>query len=84
MDAKHDRGARGGMIGDWSASGDFFGAILAGLLLGLVGDWVLGTDPWLVVIGIVAGFAVGFWRMYAFAKKTEEDALRQREQRPHP
>ncbi len=55
------------VVGDWSVAGDFFGAILAGLLIGLAADYILNTQPWLVVIGIIAGFAVGFWRMVAFS-----------------
>lgn len=52
------------MIGDWTLAGDFFSSILAGLLLGWGADHLLGTDPWFVVIGIVLGSSVGFWRMY--------------------
>ena len=62
------------MIGEWSTSGDFFGAILAGLLLGLLGDSLLDTAPLLVVIGVIAGFGVGFWRMYEFSKRIEDQA----------
>lgn len=51
------------MIGDWTRGGDFFSAILTGLVIGLAGDYFLNTEPWLVVMGVVAGFAVGFWRM---------------------
>ena len=62
------------MIGEWSTSGDFFGAILAGLLLGLLGDSLLDTAPLLVVIGVIAGFGVGFWRMYEFSRRIEDQA----------
>ena len=84
MDAQEEESTRKGMIGDWSASGDFFGAILAGLVLGFGGDWVLGTEPLLVVLGAVAGFSVGFWRMFQIAKQTEERELQRRSERPHP
>ena len=77
-------GSRRHMVGEWSASGDFLGAILAGLVLGLGGDWLFGTGPLLAVLGGVAGFAVGFWRMYEIARKAEEEELRKRAQRPHP
>ena len=68
-------------IGEWSSSGDFFGAILAGLLLGLLADWLLGTQPWLVVIGVIAGFGVGFWRMIGWSERimTELDLRRGRQ-----
>lgn len=64
------------MMSDWSNSGDVFASILAGLAIGLAGDWLLGTDPWLVVVGVVAGFAVGFWRMYERSKEIVDEALR--------
>lgn len=75
---------RRGMIGDWSASGDFLGAILAGVVLGYGADWVFGTEPLLLVLGAVAGFCVGFWRMYQIAKHAEAEELRKRAERPHP
>ncbi|HLA67751.1 MAG TPA: AtpZ/AtpI family protein [Acidimicrobiia bacterium] len=56
-------------VGDSSA---FFGSIMAGLLLGALADKGLGTYPLLVVIGIIAGSVVGFWRMWQIA--TRDDA----------
>ncbi len=49
---------------DFIAGGDFFGAIMAGLLLGLGGDYLFGTKPVLVVAGIIAGSITGFYVMY--------------------
>ena len=72
------------MVGDFAATGDFFGAILAGLLLGLIVDALAGTGPLAVIVGIVTGFAVGFWRMYDMARRTEREELRRRSQRPTP
>ncbi len=69
------------LVGDWSATGDFFGAILAGLLIGLVGDAVLDTAPWLVVVGVIAGFGVGFQKMYEFSKQIELQAEAARKER---
>ena len=69
------------MVGDWSTSGDFFGAILASLLLGLLGDWLFGISPWLVIIGVIAGFGVGFWRMYEFSKQIDDMAEAARRER---
>lgn len=45
----------------------FFASILSGMLLGLGLDAWLGTDPVLVVAGIVAGSVIGFWRMWQVA-----------------
>jgi F0F1-type ATP synthase assembly protein I len=69
------------IVGDWSTTGDFFGAILAGLLLGLLADRLLGTAPLFVVLGVVAGFGVGFLKMYEFSKKIEDQAEEARKER---
>jgi len=82
--AQQEDGNRHDAVAEWTSSGDFLGAILAGVVLGFLGDWAFGTDPLLVVLGAVAGFGVGFWRLYEIAKKTEEEELRRRARRPHP
>ena len=56
---------------DFIAGGDFFGAIMAGFLLGLGGDYVFGTRPVLVVIGIIAGSITGFYSMYRHLKASD-------------
>ena len=81
---KEQESIRKGMTGAWSASGDFFGSILAGLLLGLLGDLAFDTEPLLVVLGSVVGFSVGFWRMSQIARQAEGEELRRRAGRPHP
>jgi len=45
-------------------TGAFFGSLMAGLLLGWIADHFLGTRPVFIVIGIVAGSVIGFWRMW--------------------
>ena len=69
------------MVSDWSTTGNFFGSIMAGLLLGLLADKLLGTSPWFVVSGVVVGFGVGFWRMLEFSRRIEEQAEMARRQR---
>jgi len=49
----------------------FFGSIMSGLLLGALGDKFLGTYPLLVVIGIIGGSVVGFWRMWTIANRDD-------------
>ena len=68
-------------MGDWSQAGGFFSSILSGLVIGLAADYFLNTEPWLVVGGIVAGFAVGFWRMIVFSNRIMEQASNPRLQR---
>ena len=82
MAPEDDTGAKtGSSVSDWSTTSDFFGAIAAGLVLGLLGDAWLNTAPWLVVIGVIAGFGVGFMKMYEFSKKIEEQAEAARRKR---
>ena len=43
---------------------DFVSSILAGLFLGLFFDWLLGTAPLMVIAWSLAGFGIGFYRMW--------------------
>ena len=69
--------AKGELTSGWAASGTFFGSILSGTLLGYFADRWLGTEPWLVVIGIIVGSYSGFMRMWTYSKRME-DAPRER------
>jgi len=60
----------------WLRGGSFAGSILSGALLGYLADWWLGTEPWLVVIGIVVGSYSGFMNMWRWSKEIEEEAGR--------
>ncbi len=57
----------------WMEGGSFFSSIIAGTLLGYFLDMWLGTDPWLVIIGIVAGSYSGFMRVWQYSKKIDEN-----------
>ena len=57
----------------WVEGGSFLSSILAGTLLGYLADQWLGTDPWLVVLGIAAGSYSGFMRIWHWSKRMEED-----------
>jgi F0F1-type ATP synthase assembly protein I len=50
----------------------FFGSIMAGMLLGFLADKVFGTAPLFIVIGIITGSVVGFWRMWQIATRDDE------------
>lgn len=56
----------------WAVGGNFFASIMSGFLLGWLGDKWLGTDPFLVVMGIILGSITGFYSMYAWAKEQEK------------
>lgn len=54
-------------------SASFFATIMSGLLLGALADWWMGTKPVFIVIGIVAGSVIGFWRMWTIANRDAAD-----------
>jgi F0F1-type ATP synthase assembly protein I len=62
--------------GGWSHAGSFLASILSGMLLGLLADYWLGTEPWLVVIGSLAGIYAGFVNVWKDMKRTEEGPQR--------
>lgn len=59
----------------WMRSGSFLNSILAGTLVGYLLDLWLGTDPWLVVTGIVLGSYSGFLRLWAYIKEQDGDQV---------
>jgi F0F1-type ATP synthase assembly protein I len=64
-------------IGEGSSQGfDFFASIVAGMVLGLGLDWILGTAPVLVIIGVIAGFVAGFVKLWVASGAIEEEARR--------
>lgn len=48
--------------------GSFLGSIVAGLLIGLLLDWWLGTEPWFVIGLALLGSYSGFMRVWHYAK----------------
>lgn len=57
----------------WIQGGSFFGSILAGTLLGFFGDKWLGTEPWLVIGGIILGSYSGFMKVWQYSKSLEDE-----------
>lgn len=62
----------------WMEGGSFLGSVLAGTLLGYFLDRWLGTDPWLVSIGIIVGAYAGFVQMWGYLKSLDERPPRDR------
>jgi ATP synthase protein I len=56
----------------WNRGSSFVASILSGTLLGYFADRWLGTEPWLVVIGILVGCYAGFMNMWRWSKEIEE------------
>lgn len=71
MKSRHQAVGQSAAAGYESAG--FFATIMSGFLLGFLGDKWLGTDPALVVIGIIAGSVIGFWRMWTIANKAADE-----------
>ena len=59
----------------WMHGGSFVSSILSGTLLGYLLDLWLGTDPWLVIAGVVLGSYAGFAKMWQYTKKLNDEPL---------
>jgi len=53
----------------YAAAFSLFASVLAGLIVGWLLDRWLGTNPWLLVTGIVLGAAAGFYEFIRSASK---------------
>ena len=70
-----EMGVAGGCFGTWHETAtNIHLAILAGALVGYLLDLWLGTEPWLVITGIVLGSYSGFMRIWALIKEQDGPA----------
>ena len=69
---------RRSVTGGFSSGVDLISSIVSGLLLGLGLDWWLGTRPVFVIIGILAGFGSGFYKLWQHSAVLEEQAKERR------
>ncbi len=53
----------------YAAAFSLFASVVAGLILGWVLDRWLGTQPWLLVAGIVLGAVAGFYQFIRVSSK---------------
>ncbi len=61
----------------WRMSGLGFEFLSAVLALGAVGygtDYLLGSKPFGVIVGIACGFVVGLWRLVKVSKQSAKDS----------
>ena len=65
---------RAAVTGGFSSGVDLISSIVAGLLVGLGLDWWLGTRPVFIVIGALAGFGSGFYKLWRYSATLEEQA----------
>ena len=66
--------ARDAVTGGFSKNADLISYIVAGLLLGLLLDWILGTTPVMVIIWALLGVGVGYWRLWQSSAVLEDQA----------
>jgi len=64
---KEDLNRKSGLA--YAAAFSLFASVLAGLIIGWLLDRWLGTNPWLLVTGIVLGAAAGFYEFIRSASK---------------
>ena len=48
----------------YGAAVTLFGSVIFLLALGWLADWLLGTSPWGIILGIVLGAAIGFYQFF--------------------
>jgi len=48
----------------YGAAITLFGSVIFLLALGLLADWLLGTSPWGIVLGVVLGAVIGFYQFF--------------------
>lgn len=78
---KHDNTTRqvhSALNDGWMNAGSFASSIVAGTLLGYFADMWLGTEPWLVIVGVVTGSYAGFLKMWHYLREMDEKPVRER------
>lgn len=65
---------REAVTGGFSKNADLISYIVAGLLIGLFLDWVLGTTPIMIIVWTLLGVGVGYWRLWQSSAELEEEA----------
>ncbi|MDT7543494.1 MAG: putative F0F1-ATPase subunit Ca2+/Mg2+ transporter [Acidobacteriota bacterium] len=68
---ENDRDANRRSAAMWGAGLSMFSSVLAGFLIGWGLDRWLKTSPWMVVLGIVLGSAVGFYELVRLTSKLD-------------
>lgn len=64
------------ITGEFSTGVDFISSVVAGLVLGLLLDWLFGTAPIFVIVGIIGGFISGFLKLWNQSAILERQAVR--------
>jgi F0F1-type ATP synthase assembly protein I len=64
----YKRNPTGAAVSAGSEGWGFYASIFSGVLLGWGADRWLGTDPIFLVVGLLAGSGVGFWKLWLYLK----------------
>lgn len=59
-----DKALAGALSSGFRAATDLAGGVIAGLLIGYVGDLLLGTSPVMLIVFMVAGTVAGLMSVY--------------------
>lgn len=57
----------------WSAAIVLFGSVVFLMVLGWLFDWIFGSEPWGVVLGIFVGGAIGFFQFFKITSQILKD-----------
>ena len=66
-DEKEETNRKTGLA--YASAFSLFAAVVAGLFVGWLLDRWLGTQPWLLVVGLVLGAAAGFYELIRTSSK---------------
>ena len=69
-DDKEETNRKSGLA--YAAAFSLFAAVVSGLILGWLLDRWLGTQPWLLVAGLVLGAAAGFYQFIRATSRLSE------------
>ncbi|MCZ6460608.1 MAG: AtpZ/AtpI family protein [Actinobacteria bacterium] len=61
------------ITGGFSDGADLISYIISGLLIGLFLDWVFGIAPIMTILWLLAGFGVGFYRMWRHSEHLDQE-----------
>jgi len=85
---RHGKSARGAGLGGAPSPGSFAGlgiqlavAILLFLYLGQWLDRKFGTDPFLLIVGVFVGAAIGIYNMFHVLTAAQKEARKEKEKR---
>lgn len=62
-----------GMAAGYRMSAEFVAAVIVGAVFGVGVDWLLGSSPAGLILGVFLGFAAGVWGLIRSAKRLNSE-----------